>query len=144
MLVAYVALPPTTGPRCQNQAEQDEAVSCGSFSGLGSSGLPDLDEIAVRVTHVAANLSAMVLWLGQEFGTSASPLLIRDPDIRDTNIQETGNLIGVLRGTKRHSGFIVGWAATDVHNQPTIGKLDDGGFATANNMASENAHIELR
>src|SRR5260370_15676594 len=113
-------------------------------SGLGSSGLPDLDEIAVRVTHVAANLSAMVLWLGQEFGTSASPLLIRDPDIRDTNIQETGNLIGVLRGTKRHSGFIVGWAATDVHNQPTIGKLDDGGFATANNMASENAHIELR
>ena len=32
--------------------------------GLGSGGLADLDEIAVRVTHVAANLSAVVLGLG--------------------------------------------------------------------------------
>src|ERR1700726_892068 len=103
-----------------------------TYSGLGSSGLPDLDDIAVRVTHVAANLSAVVLWLGQEFGPSASPLLVRGLDVGDTNIQEAGNLIGVHRRTKRHGGFIVGWATTDVHNQPTIGKLDDGGFATAN------------
>src|SRR5713226_9610957 len=144
MLVAYVALPPTTGPRCQNQAEQDEAVSYGSFSGLGSSGLPDLDEIAVRVTHVAANLSAVVLWIGQEFGPSASPLLVRGPDVGDTNIQEAGNLIGVLRGTKRHVGFIVCWAATDIQNQPTSGNVDDGGFVSANNGASENAQIKLR
>src|SRR6266516_6842349 len=114
-------------------------VTCSS---LGTSGLTNLDDIAVRVTHVAANLSSVVLWLGKEFGPSRSPLLIRGPDVGDTNIQEAGNLIGVHRGMKRHSGFIVGWAATDVHNQPTIGKLDDGGLTTANNGASENAHIK--
>src|SRR5438270_5233070 len=88
-------------------------------SGLGSSGLPDLDDIVVRVTHVAANLHAVVLWLSQEFGPSPSPLLIRGPDVGDTNIQEAGNLIRVLRGTKRHVGFIVRWVATDVQYQPT-------------------------
>ena len=105
--------------------------------------MPDLDDIVVRVTYVAANLHAVVLWLGKEFGPSPSPLLVRGPDVRDTNIQEAGNLIRVLRGTKCHCGFIVRWAATDVHNQPAIGKLDDGGFAAAHNGASEYAHIKL-
>src|SRR6266567_8136018 len=113
-------------------------------SGLGASCLPDLDKIVVRVTHVAANLHAMILWLGQEFGPSVSPLLVRGPDVGDTNVQKTGNLIWVLRGTKRHVGFIVRGATTDVHNQPTIGNLNDGGFAAANNGASKNAHIKLR
>jgi hypothetical protein len=113
-------------------------------SGLGASGLPDLDDIVVRVTHVAANLSAVVLWLGQEFGPSVSPLLVTGPDVRDTDIQEAGNLIRVLRGTKRHVWFIVRRATTDVHNQPTIRNLNDGGFAAANNGASEDALIELR
>src|SRR5258708_35245489 len=90
-------------------------------SGLGSSCLPDLDDIAVRVTHVAANLDAVVLWLGNEFGTSPSPLLVRGPDVGDTNIQKPGNLIRVLRGTKRHVGFIVRWAAPDVRIHPPIG-----------------------
>src|SRR5947199_379257 len=87
--------------------------------------------IGDEVMHIAANLSAVVLWLGQEFGPSAAPLLVAGPDVGDTNIQEAGNLMGVRRGTKRHGGFIVGGAATDVHNQPTIGKLDDGGFTAA-------------
>src|SRR5207237_5910365 len=96
-------------------------------SGLGSSCLPDLDDIVIRVTHVTANLHAMVLWLGQEFGPSPSPLLIRGLDVGDTNIQEAGNLIRVLRGTKRHVWFIVGWTATYIHNQPTIVRLDASG-----------------
>src|SRR5437870_4862114 len=107
-------------------------------SGLGSSCLPDIDDIFVRVKHVDEYLHAMVLCLGQEFGPSPSPLLVRGPDVLDTNIQEAGNLIGVLRGTKRHVWFIVRWAATDVQNQPTIGNVDDGGFATTNNGASQN------
>src|SRR5258708_2934642 len=81
---------------------------------LGTSCLSDLDDIIVRITHVAANLHAVVLWLGKEFGPSPSPLIVQGPDVRDTNIQEAGNLIGALRGTKRHGGSIVRWAATDV------------------------------
>ena len=106
--------------------------------------MPNLDDIAVGVTHVAANLHPVVLWLGQEFGSSASPLLVRVLDVCNTNIEKARNLIGVLRGTKRNSGFIIRWAATDIHNQPAIGELDDGRLAAANNVASENAHIKLR
>src|SRR5215471_2399854 len=100
-------------------------------------GLPDFDDIAVRVTHVAANLPAMILWLSNEFGSSASPLLVQGPDVRHTNIQKAGNLIRVLRGTENRVGFIVRWAATDVQNQPTIGNLDDGRFAAAYNATSQ-------
>jgi hypothetical protein len=50
--------------------------------------LPDLDDITIKVTHVAANLEDVVLWLGQEFGLSGSPFLVQGPDVRDTNIQE--------------------------------------------------------
>src|SRR5258708_29566542 len=85
--------------------------------------LPDLDDIVVRVTHVAANLSAVILWLGQEFGSSAAPLLVRSPDVGDTNIQEAGNLIGVHRRTQRQGGFIGRRAATAVNSQPNIDNL---------------------
>src|SRR5437870_13555561 len=94
-------------------------VTCSS---LGTSGLPNLDDIAIRVTHIAANLSAVVLWLGKEFGPSASPLLIRGPDVGDTNIEKAGNLIRVLRGTKRHGGFIVGWTAAYRSEERRVGK----------------------
>ncbi len=84
----------------------------------------------------------MILWLGQEFGPSPSPLLVAAPDVRDTHIQEAGKLVRVLRGMKRHVWFIVRGAAPDIQNQPAIGNLEDGGFAAANNVTSENARIK--
>src|SRR5260370_26024960 len=111
-----------TGQVSRSRIVQLSPLRLRTSSGLRTSYLPDLDDIVVRVTHVAANLSAVVLWLGQEFGPSASPLLVAGPDVRDTNIQEAGHLIRVLRGTNRHGGFIVHLAPTAVHNPPTTGK----------------------
>src|SRR3989442_6106631 len=111
-----------------------------SFSSTGC--LPDLDKIVIRVTHVAANLRAMVLWLREELGPFASPLLVSGSDICNTNIQEAGNLIQTLRDAQRDGWFIVGWAVTDVPNQPTIGNADDGRVATAVNSASKNAQVK--
>src|SRR5712671_4184585 len=106
--------------------------------------LPNLDKIVIRVTHVAANLRAMVLWLREELGPFAAPLLVRGSDVCHTNIQEAGNLIQTLRDAQSDGGFIVGWAATDVQNQPTISNADDGGFAAADKDASQNAQVKLR
>src|SRR6266478_3701559 len=106
--------------------------------------LPDLDQIVIGVTHVAANLHAMVLWLREELGPFASPLLVRGSDVCNTNIHEAGNLIQTLRDVQSDGWFIVGWAATDVQNQPTISNAEDGGFATADKSASKNAQIKLR
>src|SRR5258708_16907664 len=82
--------------------------------------LPDLDQIVIGVTHVAADLRAMVLWLREELGPFAAPLLVSGSDVCNTNIQEDGNLIQTLRDVQRDGWFIVGSAATEVQNQPTI------------------------
>src|SRR5436309_2458311 len=75
---------------------------------LGSNALPNLDDITVRIAHVAADLRTMVLWLSEEFGSLAPPLFIAGPDVGDAKIEEAGHLMWVLRGTKRHGRFIIG------------------------------------
>src|SRR2546428_12738088 len=113
-----------------------------SFSSTGC--LPDLDKIVIRVTHVAANLLAMVLRLREELGPFAAPLLVSGSDVCNTNIQEAGNLIQTLRDAQRNGWFIVGWATTEVQNQPTTGYGGNGGFAPADKNSSKKAHGKIR
>ena len=67
--------------------------------------LANLDEIVVGIAHVAANLAAMVLWLREESGAFAFPLLIAFPDIGDPDIQEAGYLIQVFGRMKNTVGL---------------------------------------
>src|SRR5260370_6022704 len=97
--------------------------------------LPDLDQIVIGVTHVAADLRAMVLWLREELGPFAAPLLVSGSDVCNTNIHEAGKLIQTLRDVELDGWFIRGWAATDVKNQATISNPEDGGFATPAKLA---------
>src|SRR5258708_35189453 len=87
--------------------------------------LPDLDQIVIGVTHVAADLRAMVLWLREELGPFAAPLLVSGSDVCNTNIQEAGNLIQTLRDVQRDRWVIGRWAGADVLKQPTIRKVDE-------------------
>jgi hypothetical protein len=82
--------------------------------------LAHLNEIVLGITQVAANLTPVVLWLRQKCGPFASPLLIARPDVGDSDIQEAGGLVRVPRRMKRHLGFIVRRATSDVENQPAI------------------------
>jgi Universal stress protein family len=57
--------------------------------------LSNLDEIAIRIPYIILNLNTMVLWLCNEFSSSALPFLIRGPDISYTNNHEIGGFIRV-------------------------------------------------
>jgi len=57
--------------------------------------LPEFYEIAVRVTHVAANLELVFFWLGEEFSPSLLPLFIIGPDVRYTYNHEVTGLVRV-------------------------------------------------
>ena len=72
----------------------DEHTRC-KMSGRSSIifALSYLNDIAIRITHVAANLGTEVLWLSKELCALFSPLLIIPLDVCDTNIDEVTGLI---------------------------------------------------
>ena len=49
--------------------------------------MPNLDDVTVGITHVAADLGNVILWLGEELGPLALPLLVAGPDVGDTNME---------------------------------------------------------
>src|SRR5215831_13026859 len=77
--------------------------------------LSNLDEIAIRVSYVTANLNAMVLWLCNEFSSSAFPFLIRGPDISYTNNHEITGFLRVPRCLKSYSWLIISWVVPTRH-----------------------------
>ena len=51
--------------------------------------LADLDEIAVRITHIATPFPAVIAQrLGQEEGSFVAPFLVAGPDVGDTQVEE--------------------------------------------------------
>src|SRR5919106_2511537 len=69
-----------------------------------------LNDIAIRITHVATDLRGVVFWLSKELCPFFSPLLIIPLDVRHTNIDEVISLIWVARRVESHCWFNVGWA----------------------------------
>jgi hypothetical protein len=57
--------------------------------------LSDLDDIAIRIAHVAANLAVFGDWLGDELGSSTSPQLIARVNIRNAEIHKAVDVVRV-------------------------------------------------
>ena len=69
--------------------------------------MPNFDKVAVRITEVAARLAELVHRLGDELSSSISPKLITRVNIRNADIQEAADQIGVGSG-ERHRRFVRG------------------------------------
>src|SRR5262245_58926845 len=103
-------------PRCGAGRELACRVVCRRVStcrgARESRGLAHLDEVAVRVTHVAAQLVAPVCRWGQELGAACGPLLIDTFDVRDADVQKAADAIRVGRRLESHCRLVVsGWSA---------------------------------
>src|SRR5438105_2728413 len=72
----------------------------------GAGGLPDLDEVPVRIADVAADLRSAVLRRGQELGPAGAPLLVDLLDVGHADVQEAAHAIGVARGLERDGGLV--------------------------------------
>src|SRR5215510_2834069 len=106
--------------------------------------LTDLDQIAIRVAHVATNLTGMIFWLSEELRSSAAPFFVTLPHISDSNIHEAVGRVGIFRRAQRHGRLIIRRPTADVDNDPAVGQTNERGLAPAHNFAAEDALIEIR
>src|SRR6266545_674157 len=105
--------------------------------------LANLDQMAVGVAHVAADLSAVVLGLGEELRPPRAPRLIGGLDVGDTDVQEGAGAVEVARRLEDDLWLVVGRPAADVDDHPAVGQLDDRGLAVQHHLAAEHADIEV-
>jgi hypothetical protein len=81
--------------------------------------LTDLDEAAVWVAHVTAELMTPVCRRCQELGPAIATLLVGGVDVGDADVEEAADVVGVARRLKRHGRLVIGgWAAELMMIQP--------------------------
>ena len=107
--------------------------------------MPNFDKVAVRITEVAARLAELVHRLGYELSSSISPQLVTRVNIRNADIQEAADQIGVGSG-ERHRRFVRGRTAAEVEDEPRVRDLDErrraAVVASGQNATSEYGLVE--
>src|SRR5215472_1212019 len=88
--------------------------------------LTDLDEMAVGVAHVAADLGTTVDRGCEELRAASPPLLVGATDVGDAYVHEARDGREVRRRLERHAGLVVGRSAGDADGDPGVGQGDDG------------------
>jgi hypothetical protein len=91
------------------------------FLGWALFRLTYLDQVAVRIADVAADLSRVLFRRCQEFGTSRAPLRVHGFDVGHADVEEATDPIGVGRRLERDTRLVVGGSATDVDDDPAVG-----------------------
>jgi len=104
--------------------------------------LANFDEVAVGVAHVAAQLDSSVGRWREELGAASAPFPIRGVDVGNSDVEETADAVGVLRGLEGDSGFVVSGSAADVDDDPAVGERDERGLARADGLAAEHVGVE--
>src|SRR5262245_20291979 len=96
------AIPPATGSRSEPPADARKTDHAPAGEGVHGAlarrcRLPDLDQVAVGIAHVAADLGGMLLRLGQELGALRAPVLIALLDVRHPDVEKCARLLRVRR-----------------------------------------------
>jgi len=84
--------------------------------------LSDLDNISVRISDVAANLTVLGNRLCDELGPSTLPQFIARLNVRNADVQKAVDVIRV-GDAERYRRLIRGRAAPNVQNHPDVRKL---------------------
>ena len=81
--------------------------------------------MAVRIADVAADLTLVLLRGRQELGPTRAPLGVDRVDVGDPDIEEAADPVGVGWRLERDGRLVIGGAATDVDDDPAVGKRDE-------------------
>src|SRR6267378_4051948 len=99
--------------------------------------------MAVGVTDVSADLSSVVLRLGQEFGALCGPFLISLGYVGDADVQECAGTVWVGRRCESDRGLVVGRSTSGVEDQPGVRDLHDDWVALHENLSVKNRWVEV-
>ena len=91
--------------------------------------LADLDEVAVRITHVAAPFPAVIVyWLGKKERSFVAPLFVAGPYVGDTQIKKAIYSVQIRRCFEKDLWFVGSRATAGIENDPRISQLDVTGI----------------
>src|SRR5580692_468703 len=83
--------------------------------------LADLDEVAVRITHVAAPFpAAIVQRLGKKERSFVAPLFVASPDVSDTQVEKAIHSIEIRRSIEENFWLVGSRATAGIENDPGI------------------------
>jgi hypothetical protein len=106
--------------------------------------LPDLDNIAIRITHVATDLAVFGDRRSDKLGPPAAPQFVASLNIRNTDVHKAVDPVGV-GGAQRYRRFVGRRSASDVDKQPCIRDLNvarrPAAVASAQNATAENLFV---
>src|SRR5215472_1207635 len=88
---------------------------------LGRS-LPDLDQVAVGIAEVATDLVLVLLRGRQELSASGAPFGVHGVDVRDPDIQEAADPVGVARRLQGDRRLVVGRPSADIDDDPAVSR----------------------
>src|SRR3954451_3317706 len=86
----------------------------------GASRLPNLDEVAVRVSDVAADLGLELDRLRQELRAASTPLRVQGVDVSHPKVEEAAHPIQVAGGLERDGRLVGGRVAAAVDDDPAV------------------------
>ena len=83
--------------------------------------LADLDEVPVRIAHVATPFPAVIVErLSKKERTFVAPLFVVGPDVGDTQIEEAIHSVELRRCFEKDLWLVGSWAAAGIENDPGI------------------------
>src|SRR5580700_11321762 len=105
-----------TSVPCTNSARKVLRALCGEMAVQQAGGLADLDEVSVRVPHVAADLCSAVDRRRDELGPLRLPLLVAGLDVSDPQVQEDRGGAAGLVVDHRDAWLVGGGRPAGVHD----------------------------
>src|SRR5579871_4459239 len=82
--------------------------------------LADLDDVTVRITHVASPFPAVIIGpgFGYKVGSLIAPLFVAGPDISDTQIEEAAYTVHIRQRFKKNLWLVWSGSSAGVKNDP--------------------------
>jgi hypothetical protein len=105
-------------------------------------GLAYLDQVAIWIADVAADLGLVPGRRGQEFASARAPLGGHGLDVRDSDVEEAADPIWVGRCLERDGRFVVGGAAASIDDDPAVGQRYAARLSRGHRLAAEYLGVE--
>src|SRR5438445_115193 len=103
----------------------------------------DLDQVAVWIAEVGADLAAVVFGLGKKLRSPRRPLFVRLGDVRDADVHERAGAIRIRRGRQRDRRLVVGGTPADIEDEPGVRDLQDHWIPFQHHLCIKHRSIEL-
>src|SRR3984885_13049393 len=134
-----------TGARLQPGSSAGEVLGAlfGELAVQRARGLADFDQVAVRVSHVAADLRLAVDWRCDELRALGLPFLVAGLDVSDPQVQEDRGGVARLVVDHRDAWLVGGGGPAGIHQDPRVGQLDDARVLLEDHGAAQDARVEV-